>query len=394
MRSIFVMAKLLLSFITFQTYRSMDNPVIVQICHGKIYPPYISAYALRANNLLKGYNTTIVSTGGMVIKDNFTDRIREYRSILTTAYAIIKGNRYLEIALSRGQFVRKKYIEGVKSLISGCDIVILEGPWQYYIFKDSLNGKYVVYDAHNAESLLRKDNKYYEYTLKLERDLVTSSDLILTVSSQDRDYFIKTFNGKNIFLATHILGNRIFHWDGENSRSIVFIGSIYRPNIDAVNFILSIARELPDFKFNIIGNVNLHRFPHVPGNVKFYGMVNEDEKNKILSSSLLALNPVFEGGGRNVKMVDYIMHGIPIITTETGARGFSEYSVNNAFIIDSGENYVSIIREIASNRQALESMSKSIGQLREEMLEKEGNGDASGIIMSEYSKWKDGKSKV
>ena len=192
----------------------MDEPKIVQICHGKIYPPYVSAYALRANNLLTGYNTTIVSTGGMIIKDNFINNIREYRSLLTTLYAAIKGNRYFEIAVSRGQFMRRKYTDSVKSIISESDIVILEGPWQYYLFKGSLKDKYVVYDAHNAESLLRKENKYYEYTAKLENDLVNDSNLILSVAKPDMDYFIKNFNAKNIFLATHILGNQKYQWNG------------------------------------------------------------------------------------------------------------------------------------------------------------------------------------
>ncbi len=366
----------------------MDEPKIVQICHGKIYPPYVSAYALRANNLLTGYNTTIVSTGGMIIKDNFINNIREYRSLLTTLYAAIKGNRYFEIAVSRGQFMRRKYTDSVKSIISESDIVILEGPWQYYLFKSSLEDKYVVYDAHNVESLLRKENKYYAYTVELEKGLVNDSNLILSMAAPDMDYFINYFQAKNIFLETIMLGGITFQWNGENSRNIVFIGSIYKPNIDAVNFILGIARQLPEFQFNIIGNVNLHRFPHVPGNVKFYGMLTEDAKNKILSSSILALNPVFEGGGRNVKMVDYIMHGIPIITTEIGARGFSEYNINKAFIVDSGENYVSIIKELTSNKEILETMSRSVEELRDAMIKKEGIGNASDIIIREYSKWK------
>ena len=369
----------------------MDSPKVVQICHGKIYPPYVSAYALRASNLLTGYNTVIVSTGGMIIRDNFINNIREYRSLLTTFYSVIKGNRYFEIALSRGQFVRKKYIDAVKSIISESDMVIFEGPWQYYLFKGSLKDKYVVYDAHNAESLLRKENKYYEYAANLEKDLVNNSNLILSVATEDMDYFIKNFNAKNIFLVTHILGNLTFPWNGKNSKNIVFIGSMYKPNIDAVDFILGIARQLPDFQFSIIGNVNLHRFPHVPGNVKFFGMLTETEKNKILSSSILALNPVFEGGGRNVKMVDYIMHGIPIITTETGARGFSDYNINGAFIVDDGKNYVPIIKNITSNMEILSSMSKSVEELRDAMLKKEGAKHAAGIIMREYSRWKDVK---
>ena len=387
------MVNLNLSIIIFFIYlliipAKMSDPKIVQICHGRIYPPYISAYALRVNNLLPGHDSTIVSTGGMIFRDTFIDNIREYRAILTTVYSVLRGNRYLEIAISRGQFLRRKYIEAVKTIISDSDIVVLEGPWQYYLFRNYFSGKFIVYDAHNVESLLREGNKYHEYTLKLEKDLVSSSNLILSVSKEDVKYLIESFKAENVVLSTHILGNRIFEWNGENSKNIVFIGSIYGPNIKAVNFIISIASELPDFQFSIIGNVNLHRFSHVPGNVKFYGMIGEDEKNKILSSSILALNPVFESGGRNVKMVDYIMHGLPIITTETGTRGFSDYDFNGAIIVDGGNNYVSIIKKITSDKETILAMSRHVIELRSAMLQKEGTVNAGDIILDAYRKWK------
>ena len=147
--------------------------------------------------------------------------------------------------------------------------------------------------------------------------------------------------------------------------------------------------QKPDFQFSIIGNVNLHRFSHVPGNVKFYGMIGEDEKNKILSSSIIALNPVFESGGRNVKMVDYIMHGIPIITTETGTRGFSDYDLNSAIIVDDGSNYVSIIKKITSDKETILAMSRRVIELRSAMLQKEGTVNARDIILNAYRKWKE-----
>ena len=244
----------------------------------------------------------------------------------------------------------------------------------------------IVYDAHNVESNIRKNTKYYNYTFELEKELVERANLVLTVSNEDYKTFKEEFNCKTVFLATHILGNKIYSWEGINSKNIVFIGSIYKPNIDAVEYIMSIASELPDFQFSIIGNVNLHRFSHVPKNVKFYGMIGEDEKNRILSSSIMALNPVFEGGGRNVKMVDYIMHGLPIISTTIGVRGFSGYDLNGAIIVS--DNIKEKLQEVVKNKELLKSLSENVYKLANEIIQQEGSINTESIIKKEYKKWK------
>ena len=358
---------------------------VLQICYGKIYPPYISAYALRVKNIIPDIDIT-VSTAGMIFHDQHFGNIKEYRSILLTIYSIFKRNRYLEIALSKGEFIRHKYIKDVQNFIKDSDIIIFEGLWQYNLFRDFVSKKFIVYDAHNVESNIRKNTKYYNYTFELEKELVERANLVLTVSNEDYKTFKEEFNCKTVFLATHILGNKIYSWEGINSKNIVFIGSIYKPNIDAVEYIMSIASELPDFQFSIIGNVNLHRFSHVPKNVKFYGMIGEDEKNRILSSSIMALNPVFEGGGRNVKMVDYIMHGLPIISTTIGVRGFSGYDLNGAIIVS--DNIKEKLQEVVKNKELLKSLSENVYKLVNEIIQQEGSINTESIIKKEYEKWK------
>jgi glycosyltransferase involved in cell wall biosynthesis len=361
---------------------------ILQLAHGKIKPDYISAYAIRVNNLLDKNSWKICSVAGLILHDEKDNNVIEYRSILTTVYSLLKGNRFLEIAISKGIFLRKKYINDVKSLISQADIVIFEGPWQYNLFQSYLKGKFVVYDAHNVESLLRLGNKYHDYTVDLEKRLVQESQLLISVSQSDMKYFNEKFNCKNSCLVTHILENKTYEWKGEESNHIIFIGSIYQPNVEAVEFIISMAVEFPDFQFDIVGNINKHGFAHTPKNVVFHGLVNDQEKNQLLQNSCIALNPIFSGGGRNVKMVDYIMHGVPVISTELGIRGFENYNLSGSIIIAQSKSFKDAIKKVTENRELLKAMGKNMVKLRDEILKAEGNQNAYSLIKSEYKKWK------
>ncbi len=364
---------------------------ILQLSHGKIIPDYISAYALRVNHLLDGNSWKICSVAGLIFHDNHDGMVEEYRSLMTTAYSIIKGNRFLEIAISRGIFLRKKYLNTVKSLIPRADAIIFEGPWEYLLFEKLLENKFVIYDAHNVESLLRIGNKYHDYTENIEAKLVHRSNLLLSVTESDLKYFREKLGCTNGVLLTHIPGNREYRWNGENSHDIIFIGSIYGPNIEAVEFIISLAKTMPDFQFHILGNVNIHRFPHTPGNIKFHGIVKEAVKDELFRNAFIALNPIFTGGGRNVKMIDYIMHGIPIISTEIGIRGLADYDYSGGIMVEKENNFKDTILNLDRNRNLLKSMAESIIKLRKEILDAEGSINAYDIISEEYEKWKSGQ---
>ncbi|WP_337860496.1 glycosyltransferase [Ferroplasma sp.] len=366
----------------------MDDLKILQLSHGKIMPDYISAYAMRVNHLLENHVWNICSVSGLIIHDKKSNNISEYRSIITTAYSVVKGNRFLEIAISKGIFLRRKYINAVKALINEADAVIFEGPWQYPLFKKYLKNKFVVYDAHNVETLLRSGNKYYDYTYNIEKEIAQNCYLLISVSEKDLKYFKEEMKCKNALLNTHVLGNHLYEWKGENSKHILFIGSIYKPNIEAVDIIISIAKNLPDFYFDIIGNINTHGFPHAPKNIIFHGLVDESVKNQLFQNSAIALNPVITGGGRNVKMVDYIMHGIPVISTDTGIRGFTNYDLSNSVIVEKPENFKETIIKLIENKELLRSMSDNTFKVAHELIKAEGNRDAYTIIKTEFEKWK------
>jgi glycosyltransferase involved in cell wall biosynthesis len=106
------------------------------------------------------------------------------------------------------------------------------------------------------------------------------------------------------------------------TRSAVFVGSAHLPNVEALWLLRDVvAPALPNVEFHILGSVG-QAAGTVPANVHVWGEVNPGLKTAILWRAAIALNPVFSGGGSNVKMSDYFAHGLPTVTSEFGLRGY------------------------------------------------------------------------
>ncbi len=362
----------------------MNEIKILQICHGLLIPQYNSAYSLRCYNIIGKNRWKMVTTGGIIFKDILKENIEEYHSIISTAYAFLIGNRSLEIIIAKGKFIRRKYYKTVVKYIKEADVVMFEGPWQYNLFKNYLENKFVIYDAHNVESSLRLNNKYHEITVEIENELSRRANMIISVTEENAEYFKKVSGSENIYINTHVVNSKILKWNGKNSNNVVFIGSIYKPNIDAVERIIDIAKDFPDLIFNIIGNVNKFNFKNTGNNIKFLGILDDSKKDEIFSNSFLALNPVEVGSGRNVKMVDYLMHELPVISTQTGIRGFEKYDISKGIIVSNIEKFSDEIRRLNNNRELVRQYSEGSLKLYRELMSNEGESDMYNIILQKY----------
>jgi glycosyltransferase involved in cell wall biosynthesis len=109
-----------------------------------------------------------------------------------------------------------------------------------------------------------------------------------------------------------------------HARIALFIGSWHQPNIEAVEKIFEMAVKLPQVNFLIMGSVGLYfKDQATPKNVGFLGVVDNEEKDLILGIVDVALNPMLSGSGINLKLLDYLAAGIPVITTQFGIRGLN-----------------------------------------------------------------------
>ena len=106
----------------------------------------------------------------------------------------------------------------------------------------------------------------------------------------------------------------------------LFMGSWHGPNIEAVRWIMEeLAPACPLLNFWVVGSVCQYwknfRNKSVPANVMLLGQLEEIDKNAVLSCARVALNPVTTGSGSNLKMAEYVVAGLPVVTTRFGCRG-------------------------------------------------------------------------
>ena len=368
-----------------ESLSSQMNQIVVQIAHGRILPEYSSAYSLRCHVLINKPNRKIISVAGAIFKDEKSEYAEQYRSLLLTGLAFLKGNRSLEILISRGRFLRKKYLNRLKNLVKLSEIIIFEGPWQYPLVKDYLHDKLVVYDAHNIEYILRKGNIFQGECERIEGELLARSDLVLSFTKKDMKSFIEIYgvDEKKLVYAPHEIDKGGSQWRGEDSNSIVFIGSVYSANNSALDRIQDLASTNPEFTFELIGSAKPTRGSKMK-NMVFHGVVDDNKKSEIMSRCFLALNPVTEGSGRNLKMVDYLAHGLPVLSTPIGVRGFEDYNISDSIVICQPDEFDENIKRLSENRKKIREMSVSAEKLYSEIIESENRIDVDELILKAY----------
>lgn len=366
------------------------QPKILQIAHGRIIPQFVSAYSLRCHTLLRNSNRTLISFAGAIFKDEKKEYSEQYRSLIVTFLSLLRGNRILEIYISRGRYLRTRYLKRLRKLVYLSDIIIFEGPWQYNLVKDIIAQKFVVYDAHNVEYSLREGNKFQSETKIIEGDILDRADLVLAVTKRDSKIFRETYdvNESKLYFAPHVMHVSEVRWTGNQSNHIVFIGSIYIPNNSALVEIYKLAKMFPEYTFDIMGSAKSSRRLKLK-NVIHHGIVDEETKDKIMSNSFMAINPVLEGSGRNLKMMDYLAHGLPILSTPIGIRGFEEYDLSGMVNIADIDKFGEAIKVMSSDREKLRVMSENAKKVYENIIRTEGAIEPEEIILEKYRRFKD-----
>ncbi len=102
----------------------------------------------------------------------------------------------------------------------------------------------------------------------------------------------------------------------------VFFGSWHPPNLDAVALLADVAAALPRLLIISAGSHGLAFTERVvPPNLVFAGMVSDRAKAKLLAAADVALNPMRTGSGTNLKLIEYLAAGVPVVSTGFGVRG-------------------------------------------------------------------------
>jgi glycosyltransferase involved in cell wall biosynthesis len=148
-----------------------------------------------------------------------------------------------------------------------------------------------------------------------------------------------------------------------DSQLAIFLGSWHGPNLEACELIMSTAFAMPEVKFLIVGSAgDYFRGMSIPSNVKLLGPVDEEEKRLLLAAANVALNPMRSGSGSNLKMLDYFASGVPVISTEFGARGIDAHP-NVHYLPSSADDLVQALTNFFVGDNDLQNLTKRADDL-------------------------------
>ncbi|MGB8956123.1 MAG: glycosyltransferase [Tumebacillaceae bacterium] len=250
----------------------------------------------------------------------------------------------------------------------------------------------VIYDAQNVEYDLKKqllpDSKtgqeYLQKVYELEKRACDRASLIMACSEEDRirmaelyqvplDKIIVVPNGVNIeeyeFVDYEERMKRKAEVGIEEPLAL-FIGSWHPPNIKAVKQILAIAKQTPEVNFIIAGSVcGALKGLSKPSNVAFAGTVSDRMKTYLYTICDIALNPMEEGAGTNLKMFDYMAAGMPILATSVGARGTGAQDRVHYYCCDDMQQYPQALRDLLQDRTLRTEMVKEARKWAEDKFD-------------------------
>jgi glycosyltransferase involved in cell wall biosynthesis len=103
---------------------------------------------------------------------------------------------------------------------------------------------------------------------------------------------------------------------------LLFVGSVYQPNVDAAQRLINLAPQLRDFEIVIAGPCG-YFLQNTEPNVQIVGAVSDRKLDELFRRSVAFVNLVSHGSGTHLKVGRALAYGVPVITSQIGARGYS-----------------------------------------------------------------------
>lgn len=261
-----------------------------------------------------------------------------------------------DIVAGRLMSLTPEYSSTLRGLLEGAVGLILADPYLYPVAREACGDVPIVYDAYNCEYLLKSQmlpdtpagRALLEEVRSVEDGASTDSVLVMSVSDEDRlnihtlygtpnERFVLAPNGVDLprvpFTPMSVRRENRERWlaslrargSGLQLQSLAtFVGSWHLPNNEAAQAIVAIAEELPHVGFLLVGShVGALRRTDVPPNVFLLGEISDAAKITVLSTVDVALAPLMTGSGTNLKVVEYLAAGVPVVSTLVGMRGLN-----------------------------------------------------------------------
>lgn len=158
-------------------------------------------------------------------------------------------------------------------------------------------------------------------------------DMALALSDEDQAEFA-TMTATPVVTAPFRLPPNPVYAARENANDVMFIAA--RSDVNDMTLAYLMDEVLPlvgrKMTLHVVGNVTLPEA--CPPNVRLVRHENVDDLGFIYRAVDLALNPTYAGGGIKTKTLEAMAYGVPVLTSDEGARGLSHLLPDELIVND------------------------------------------------------------
>lgn len=195
---------------------------------------------------------------------------------------------------------------------------------------------------------------YYSLTPAEEERGLRRADVVIAIQEEEAVALARRMETPAPVVRTvsHLLdlGRRVRPTD---CRTLSFVASASGMNREGLTYFTErvlplLIRTNPGLKLHVAGSI-CDAVPDHAGLVKV-GYV--DDLGALFERGAVSVNPVRVGTGINIKLLDALAHGVPVVTTEVGARGLPD-AVRAAILVvgdDDAAGFARAIEHVIADR--------------------------------------------
>lgn len=228
-------------------------------------------------------------------------------------------------------------------------------------FKES--GHKTICFFHNVETNLSKERlrvthsiSYYLMYMLMKRNeslALNYSDIILSISSRDREILKEEVKNKDVYLLPTSFeplpqSEHIEHGAKLEPYSL-FVGSDFFANQEGLSWYIENVAPNVSMKLKVVGNIcNSFRDKNLPSNVELIGRV--DDLSYFYNNASCVISPILSGSGLKTKTIEALRYGKTIFGTNEAFVGIpQEWHSKIGALCNTKEEFIRVIRAYEEN---------------------------------------------
>lgn len=280
--------------------------------------------------------------------------------------------------------MRRGLVPGsLKKALAEADLILsdapycppIPGPWQ---------GKPWLLLSHNLEYRLLelgspREKALVEWMKNVERQVPVQYRDVLACAEEDRDFFRAHDSSGRMKLPIVRCGvdpqdyrfapglreqQRAALGIAEDEWMVLFTGSRFAPNIEALGPLLEFARreaaELARLRIRLVLVGSMCAAPLSEGQVIATGRV--EEVLPYFAAADAGLNPVTTGSGSNVKLFEYLAARLPVLSTPFGVRGTPLKTGEDFLLYEPGQPLAALTALVSKSRAEWRAAAEAVWQ--------------------------------